>query len=185
MNKSIRFDTHVLYRFFDADGLLLYVGITNDPLVRFRAHGTDKSWYPRAVTATLTHFDSREELASAEWMAIQAEKPKYNRTHAAMPLTDKIGVKVNNSPAVSVFGADASSFQSPDAIACDDEPLDLGPDVPPRAWQQWPCTDCHALTIYREFDDLVRCDTCLNMWLWDEWRKLNFTLPRHASLTSL
>jgi predicted GIY-YIG superfamily endonuclease len=35
----------VLYRFFDQDDNLLYVGITNSPWTRFNQHRSDKSWF--------------------------------------------------------------------------------------------------------------------------------------------
>ncbi|MEH0579041.1 GIY-YIG nuclease family protein [Streptomyces sp. B21-108] len=39
-----------VYRLYDEDERLLYVGVASDPRVRFKQHGRDKSWRPR-VTA--------------------------------------------------------------------------------------------------------------------------------------
>lgn len=166
--------THVLYRFFDAQGNLLYVGITNDPEQRFRGHQGDKSWYHHVATAKMEHFETRAELMAAEIAAIEGEKPKYNKTYAVSPLQS---VRVReNTQAVSVFGGDASRFRSPDSIACD-EPEEPADDEPLRLRIPIPCNLCHAPAVFREHDDLVRCDSCLNMWLWDEWRELNLLLP--------
>lgn len=71
-------ERHVLYRMFDADGDLLYIGITNNPPERFRAHSGGKDWWPQVSNITVETFSSREELESAEWAAIGAESPRYN-----------------------------------------------------------------------------------------------------------
>lgn len=36
---------HVLYRFYGATGQLLYVGITMNPVQRFRSHRGTKDWW--------------------------------------------------------------------------------------------------------------------------------------------
>lgn len=71
-------DRHVLYRFFDADDQLLYVGMTMDPGTRWKAHGRNKSWWAEVKKITLEHFDSYEAVADAEIAAIDAENPLYN-----------------------------------------------------------------------------------------------------------
>lgn len=70
----------VLYRLFDRQGQLLYVGITVSPGHRFTHHKAMKSWWPDVDPArtTLTLHASREEAAEAEVAAIQAEKPVHN-----------------------------------------------------------------------------------------------------------
>ena len=68
---------HVLYRFFDASGNLLYVGITCNPSGRFSDHRT-KNWWRDVANITLEHADSRNELEQLEIAAIQSENPRYN-----------------------------------------------------------------------------------------------------------
>lgn len=73
-----------LYRYFDADGVLLYVGISNDPDFRWKAHlyGVDrKAWPRRAVSRTAEWYDSRAAALTAEEAAIHLERPIFNRTH--------------------------------------------------------------------------------------------------------
>lgn len=41
--------THALYRFYDAAGALLYVGITIDPGSRWRSHAHDKPWWQQVA----------------------------------------------------------------------------------------------------------------------------------------
>lgn len=72
---------HTLYRFWDGDGVLLYVGITDVPGARFKQHAKSKDWWWRVAQVTVEHFESRAELELAEVAAIQSEKPLHNITH--------------------------------------------------------------------------------------------------------
>lgn len=69
---------HVLYRFYNADDELLYVGITNNPASRFRVHEGSKQWWDEVDRIELKRYGSREELDAAERLAIRHEKPRYN-----------------------------------------------------------------------------------------------------------
>ncbi len=71
-------ELHTLYRFFDQDGLLLYVGITCNPGVRFNAHRLTKTWWGDVASITLEKFSTRAELVAAESAAIIAERPLHN-----------------------------------------------------------------------------------------------------------
>ncbi|MGW2223840.1 hypothetical protein [Streptomyces formicae] len=73
-----------LYRYFDADDALLYIGISNDPDFRAKAHLYESrrdDWPKRAVRRTDEWLDSREVALAAEKEAIRAERPLYNGTH--------------------------------------------------------------------------------------------------------
>lgn len=78
---------HVLYRFFDAEGVLLYVGITCNPGTRMMTHARQKSWWSQVASSTMQHLDSREALEDAERLAIRSEFPKYNLCGARWPAT--------------------------------------------------------------------------------------------------
>ncbi|MEV5314282.1 GIY-YIG nuclease family protein [Streptomyces sp. NPDC052610] len=69
-----------LYRFRDAAGSLLYLGISSDPDRRETQHARDaaETWYPLVSDRTVTWFDSREEAEAAEKAAIAAERPRFN-----------------------------------------------------------------------------------------------------------
>lgn len=71
-----------LYRFFDADGSLLYVGIANDPRPRWSCHAGEKRWWGEVETKTIDWFATREEAENAEIAAIVSERPRYNVTHS-------------------------------------------------------------------------------------------------------
>lgn len=74
-----------LYRLYDKRHNLLYVGITNDPRVRFAAHAVDKPWWPSVVRRDLEWFPSRAEALAAEGEAIRIEKPGANVLIPAAP----------------------------------------------------------------------------------------------------
>lgn len=67
-----------LYRFLDAEGALLYVGITGRGVSRWAQHSKDQPWWLDVATVRVEHFDTLDELASAERAAIRSEDPRYN-----------------------------------------------------------------------------------------------------------
>lgn len=70
-----------LYRFFDAQDRLLYVGISTWGIRRWREHSRSKDWWPDVVRTTIEHYPSREAAAAAEVEAIRTEHPLYNVAH--------------------------------------------------------------------------------------------------------
>lgn len=79
MDKSIQKTT--LYRYFNSDDRLLYVGITGDNTKRQSQHKRNSFWFGEIAKATFQHFDNRGEAAQAEVTAIQNEQPLYNTQH--------------------------------------------------------------------------------------------------------
>lgn len=71
--------SETLYRFFDKDHNLLYVGISNSWHQRLRQHYKDSDFYSEAVVMTMEHYKTREEVELAEKQAIESESPKYNK----------------------------------------------------------------------------------------------------------
>jgi hypothetical protein len=70
-----------LYRHFDADDKLLYVGISLSPTYRLSQHGDCSPWFGRIARITIEWFDSRDAAMAAERQAIKAEKPECNVVH--------------------------------------------------------------------------------------------------------
>ena len=68
-----------LYRHFDADNRLLYVGITCDLSSRNAAHERGAEWFPQVSTTTVQWLDDRDHAAALEAVAIRFEAPKHNR----------------------------------------------------------------------------------------------------------
>ena len=72
---------HTLYRFFNAEGTLLYVGITNDPGRRMTKHRGGKSWWLEVARVEMEQHPDRLALRAAELKAIEHERPLYNIQH--------------------------------------------------------------------------------------------------------
>lgn len=70
-----------LYRLYDADDVLLYVGIAKDPKARWRSHSRTAraTWWPSVSRKAVEWFDTREAADRAETEAINTEKPLHNR----------------------------------------------------------------------------------------------------------
>lgn len=67
-----------VYRAFDGDGALLYVGCTGDFTTRVDQHRTTKAWWVDVSTVTVEHHIDRDAAFVAERAAIDAERPRYN-----------------------------------------------------------------------------------------------------------
>lgn len=82
-----------LYRFFDQDDRLLYVGIAGNPARRAHEHSKAKPWWSDVARSTMEHFATREEAAAAEVAAIVTEAPLHNVIHnvGAKPRTKTTG----------------------------------------------------------------------------------------------
>jgi excisionase family DNA binding protein len=70
--------SHTLYRFFDADGALLYVGRTIAPARRWREHERHSDWFADVATVTRIVYPDAASLADAEREAIREECPLHN-----------------------------------------------------------------------------------------------------------
>jgi predicted GIY-YIG superfamily endonuclease len=67
-----------LYRLYDADHTLLYVGMAFDVAARMRTHAKRQPWWDEVVTTDVTWAASRAKADAAETIAITLERPKYN-----------------------------------------------------------------------------------------------------------
>jgi predicted GIY-YIG superfamily endonuclease len=67
-----------VYRFFDADGGLIYVGCTTNLPARLATHqNKQRPWWTTVVRIDVEHFDSLSAARAAERAAISAEHPPY------------------------------------------------------------------------------------------------------------
>ena len=69
-----------MYRYYDAKGVLLYVGITGAGDKRRSDHALRARWWPLVHRATFAHFKTRAAALASEDAAIRREHPLYNRT---------------------------------------------------------------------------------------------------------
>jgi predicted GIY-YIG superfamily endonuclease len=67
-----------LYRLYDAEGVLLYIGISGDLKARFARHAARKPWWPQVARKTVEWHLTRTGAAKTEDAAIKAERPKHN-----------------------------------------------------------------------------------------------------------
>ena len=74
-----------LYRWFNSDDLLLYVGISVNAYTRAKHHQKNAEWWPEASKMTLEVYPDRHSVEEAEKKAIRDEKPKYNITYNRDP----------------------------------------------------------------------------------------------------
>jgi hypothetical protein len=74
-----------LYRHFDGNGKLLYIGISLYPLLRTAQHAHYSLWMERVSKITLQKIADRNEAEKIERKAILDENPEFNirRTGAA------------------------------------------------------------------------------------------------------
>lgn len=70
-----------LYRFFDATGQLLYVGITCNLGRRFKAHRLEQPWWPEVARTVIDRYADRGAVEQAEREAIETERPRWNVVH--------------------------------------------------------------------------------------------------------
>lgn len=68
----------ILYRWWDADGNLLYVGKSISVLSRVEQHRNNSEFFDEATTMTIERYPDERTLADAEVAAIRAERPTYN-----------------------------------------------------------------------------------------------------------
>lgn len=72
-----------VYRLFDGDGQLLYVGVTRQGYHRLHQHSRDKPWWPEVATASFEHLPDRLTALRVESKAIRDEGPKHNMVGGA------------------------------------------------------------------------------------------------------
>ena len=78
MNKGLL--PHYLYRHYDANNNLLYIGITKDIAVRTNEHKRTSRWIKLSSRIELENHKGTYAAAHAEERAIKKERPIYNIT---------------------------------------------------------------------------------------------------------
>jgi hypothetical protein len=67
-----------LYRHYDVDGNLLYVGISLSAVQRLANHRSNSHWYDQVDTVKIERHPSRKAAEAAELEAIRTEKLLHN-----------------------------------------------------------------------------------------------------------
>lgn len=83
-----------VYRLYDADGVLLYVGVTDEPKTRFKTHAGTKSWWPSVYSRRIEWHQDRAAAETAERTAIREEYPLWNRDDSPWAPVEVAGGKL-------------------------------------------------------------------------------------------
>jgi predicted GIY-YIG superfamily endonuclease len=68
-----------LYRHYDSQDVLLYVGITLSVIDRIKAHRNGSHWFDQVTRITVERHPSRTAALKAECDAVYKERPVYNK----------------------------------------------------------------------------------------------------------
>jgi hypothetical protein len=108
-----------LYRHFDINGRLLYVGISLNAAARLSQHRTSK-WFNEIASVTVEHFDDAQAAKRAEGEAIFKELPLYNVA----------GVR-----SVETVALDELGYRTPENHLATANPLTVSPIPEPRKFR--------------------------------------------------
>lgn len=96
-----------LYRFYDVNDVLLYVGVTRDVSARFGAHRRDAAWWLEAARVEVTFHESMAAAEAAEAVAIVTERPLYNASQPSPSRVRTLHERAGASSETAVLRATA------------------------------------------------------------------------------
>lgn len=70
-----------VYRYYDRNNVLLYVGITNRGVTRNSEHDMTKSWWSFVVRQEVEHYPHRQAALEREKHLIRKYRPPFNTQH--------------------------------------------------------------------------------------------------------
>jgi predicted GIY-YIG superfamily endonuclease len=82
--------SYFVYRHYDEDGKLLYVGVTDEPARRLQEHMRDSRWRGKIVKVDSQRCASKQEAIAAENAAIRKEHPIWNKDRFAVEREIKV-----------------------------------------------------------------------------------------------
>jgi prevent-host-death family protein len=78
----VKSERTAVYWLRDELGVLLYVGVAEDPARRWGQHAADKPWWSDVRTRTVEWFDTKAEAHAAEMASVKRDCPRYNQRGA-------------------------------------------------------------------------------------------------------
>lgn len=90
-----------VYRFYDADERLLYVGITFSLGLRFAQHERGSEWWPHQRSVKVVWRESRTLAADEERTAIREEKPLHNVSGTRVPRPQRVRIDIEARKAIA------------------------------------------------------------------------------------
>lgn len=82
----------VVYRYWDANNRLLYIGSTRNVAQRDTSHangGSGAWWYPLVARMRIELHPTREAVTEAERLAVEEETPAFNIRWTGRPFLDQ------------------------------------------------------------------------------------------------
>lgn len=80
MKSALLAERTALYRFYDADDALIYVGVTGELKKRIAAHAR-KPWWPTVARQTVDWHEDRSDALAIETEDILKHRPQWNMRH--------------------------------------------------------------------------------------------------------
>jgi len=93
-----------VYQYFQAQGKLLYVGVTGRGLKRSHEHAKSKVWWPLVCGCVVEHYETRKDALARESYLIAAEKPPYNTQGISRTVGIDVPVFLAGEHAVRIRG---------------------------------------------------------------------------------
>lgn len=72
---------HAVYKHFDANGQLLYIGVSLNHLARLAQHSDTSHWFNDIARIEVIACETRAAALAKERSLIRAERPKHNKQH--------------------------------------------------------------------------------------------------------
>lgn len=88
---------HFVYRIYDVDGRLLYVGSTRDIRERIRSHLSTKRWWWEVADIRVDVYPNRSLGEDAEQRAIAEENPRENVVRVSVPTEIEVVAQAQES----------------------------------------------------------------------------------------
>ena len=102
-----------VYRVYDSDDALLYVGMSRSPFARFLSHSKSSDWFDSVTRLELAWYPDREQAKTAESAAILKESPKHNVTGTASEIdlmAEAEALAGGISQAMALFGVSQANW---------------------------------------------------------------------------
>jgi hypothetical protein len=130
-----------VYRYFDLEGRIIYVGVTSRGPQRQAQHAVTAEWWPHVSAQDVEHLSTREAALKREKWLIERHRPPFNRQHN--PAHEKLKATYLRQLQRAVIGA--CGFDG--AVDCDE-----GDDC--IAW--WTC--------HEDWCGVPKCVQCHRLW---------------------